>query len=123
VTLDGNPARFTWSVTADDLGSLSAATEVAAYRIVLEAVTNAARHSGGHACAVRLQREEGRLRVRIEDDGAGLAEDRPPGVGLSSMRERAEELGGTCAVTSDGRGTVVEALLPLDVRNRPVEEP
>jgi two-component system, NarL family, sensor kinase len=103
-----------WSVEAEqEVEPLPAAVEVAAYRIALEAVTNAVRHSGGSACAVTLGRQDGQLRVRIEDDGVGLADGRPAGVGLSSMRERAEEIGGTCTVTSDGRGTVVEALLPL----------
>jgi two-component system, NarL family, sensor kinase len=80
---------------------------------VLEAVTNAVRHSGARACTVTLAREEGDLLVRVRDDGGGLAEDRRAGVGLESMRERAEELGGTCLVTSDGAGTRVEARLPL----------
>jgi two-component system NarL family sensor kinase len=103
-----------WKVEAEDnVEPLPAAVEVAAYRIALEAVTNAVRHSGARACTVTLRREDGRLRVRIEDDGVGMAESLTSGVGLSSMRERAEELGGACSVTHDGRGTVVEALLPL----------
>jgi signal transduction histidine kinase len=103
-----------WAVEADaDVEPLPAAVEVAAYRIALEAVTNAVRHSGARACTVVLRREDGQLRVRVEDDGQGLAATRPAGVGLVSMRERAEELGGTCTVTSTEQGTVVEALLPL----------
>jgi signal transduction histidine kinase len=103
-----------WKVEAGEgVEPLPAAVEVAAYRIALEAVTNAVRHSRAHACTVTLRREDGHLRVCIADDGVGLADGRPAGVGLFSMRERAEELGGTCAVTSDGHGTVVEARLPL----------
>lgn len=103
-----------WRVEVEgDVEPLPAAVEVAAYRIVLEAVTNATRHSGARVCTVTLRRECGRLRVRVQDDGAGMAEGRPAGVGLSSMGERAEELGGTCTITTDARGTLVEALLPL----------
>jgi signal transduction histidine kinase len=52
--------------------------------------------------------------VRIEDDGIGLPERARAGVGTSSMRERAAELGGTCAVTSPAaRGTLVEARFPI----------
>ncbi|WP_243059365.1 sensor histidine kinase [Nocardioides sp. SR21] len=102
-----------WRVEAEEVEPLPAAVEVAAYRIVLEAVTNAVRHSHARECVVTLRRDDAQLRVRIGDDGVGMAEGRPAGVGLSSMRERAEELGGTCTVASDGRGTVVEALLPL----------
>ena len=110
------PLRVPWSVEADeDLEPLPAAVEVAAYRIVVEAVTNVQRHSGADRCQVRLARAHGELHVEVADDGTGLAEDRRAGVGLSSMRERAEELGGTFEVGpgADG-GTVVRARLPLD---------
>ena len=103
-----------WAVEADDdVEPLPAAVEVAAYRIALEAVTNAVRHSHARACTVALRRQDGHLHVRVEDDGQGLAATRPAGVGLVSMRERAEELGGTCTVTSTEGGTVVDVLLPL----------
>jgi len=116
--LAGGEDATTWTVEAtDDLEPLPAAVEVAAYRIVLEAVTNAVRHSGARACTVALARDGETLLVRVRDDGAGLADDHRVGVGLESMRERAEELGGTCVVTSDGTGTVVEARLPLSGRD------
>ena len=83
--------------------------------VVREAVTNVVRHSGAERCTVTLTREDGELRVEVADTGSGLAPDRRPGVGLSSMRERAEELGGTFEVVArpDG-GTVVRVALPLD---------
>ncbi|NUS41542.1 MAG: two-component sensor histidine kinase, partial [Terrabacter sp.] len=66
-------------------------------------------------CVVRLARTDGELRIDVTDTGSGLAEDRRPGVGLSSMRERAEELGGSFeAGDRPGGGTVVEVRLPLD---------
>ena len=105
---------MTWSVEADDLGPLRAATEVAAYWIVVEAVTNAARHSGSPDCTVTLRRDRSALCVRVCDRGIGIGDAPRPGIGLSSMRERAEELGGTCTLTSSAAtGTVVEARLPL----------
>ncbi|WP_299924736.1 sensor histidine kinase [uncultured Nocardioides sp.] len=105
-----------WTVEAeDDIEPLTAAVEVAAYRIVVEAVTNAQRHSGADRCVVRLSRDAGDLRIEVSDTGSGLAADRRPGVGLSSMRERAEELGGTFEVDDrPGGGTVVRVGLPLD---------
>ncbi|NPC43259.1 sensor histidine kinase [Nocardioides sp. zg-1230] len=104
-----------WTVeAADDIEPLPAAVEVAAYRIVVEAVTNAQRHSGADRCVVRLSRDAGDLRIEVSDTGSGLAADRRPGVGLSSMRERAEELGGTFeAGDRPGGGTVVRVRLPL----------
>ena len=54
------------------------------------------------------------LRVEVTDDGRGMAEDRTAGVGLHSMRERAEEVGSSCVVESPpARGTSVRTLLPL----------
>jgi signal transduction histidine kinase len=112
-----------WTVDAEgDLEPLPAAVEVAAYRIVLEAVTNAGRHSGARACAVTLRRTPDCLRIRVRDTGTGLVPATTPGVGLSSMRERAEEVGGTWTLTSDrGSGTVVEVRLPLGASAPPVE--
>jgi two-component system, NarL family, sensor kinase len=107
-------ARMTWTVEAGDLGELPAAVEVAAYRIVLEAVTNALRHSGAPTCRVLLRRDGTTLVVEVRDTGRGLAAERGGGVGLTSMRQRAEELGGSCTVSSSSEGTRVEARLPLD---------
>jgi signal transduction histidine kinase len=97
-----------------DLAALPAAVEVAALRITLEAVTNVVRHAGARRCAVVLTADDRRLTVVVEDDGAGLPAKVVPGVGLASMRERAEEVGGTLAVAPrpDG-GTRVRAELPL----------
>jgi signal transduction histidine kinase len=102
------------------LPPLPAATEVAAYRIAQEAVTNAVRHAGPTAVGVRVRvgTEEGRsLTLVVEDDGCGrgTAPNLPGGGnGLGTMREWAEELGGALAVgLRSGGGTVVRASLPL----------
>ena len=99
-----------------DLPSLPAAVEVASYRIVQEAITNVARHAHAKTCRIRLSvdRGAGMLELEVRDDGLGMPKNRVAGVGLSSMRERAEELGGTCDVEPDpGGGTRVLARLPL----------
>ena len=87
----------------------------AAYRIVLEALTNVERHAHAHTCLVRLELPEaGVLCLDITDDGGGLPEHSGGGVGMTSMRERAAELGGECKITSDPtRGTRVWVRLPL----------
>jgi len=96
----------------EDLDQLPAAVEVAAYRIAVEAVTNAVRHAGAKRCDVRISRDNA-LVVEVADDGVGLPPDHREGVGLVSMRERAEELGGTfSAVAANGSGTRIRAELP-----------
>lgn len=106
----------------DDLGELPAGVEVAAYRIVSEALANVVRHAEASSALVTLAREAGAggngvLRVEVRDDGRGIAPDATAGVGMLSLRERVGELGGTCEVTCprDG-GTCVRALLPLAPR-------
>jgi two-component system NarL family sensor kinase len=100
-------------VCAENLPPLGAAVEVAAYRIVVEAMTNVLRHSGASNCRVRLSAGDA-LEVAVEDDGRGIDVEGPIGVGLESMRNRAEELGGRVEV---GRrhegGTLLFAALPL----------
>jgi two-component system, NarL family, sensor kinase len=103
-----------------DLPELPAAVEVAAYHIAAEAVANALRHSRGHRLTVELSQVQGHLLLRVADDGVGLADDRPAGVGLASMRQRAEELGGSCLVgPADGAGTLVMTRLPLPGNEAP----
>jgi signal transduction histidine kinase len=105
-----------WSVSAGDVEPLPAAVEVAAYRIVLEAVNNAAKHSAASHCRVELTRADGNLVIRVSDNGRGFPEKAGVGVGLGSMRERAEELGGTFELSSErNRGTTIVIQLPLPV--------
>lgn len=103
-----------WAIEAEDVEPLPAAVEVAAYRIVIEAVNNAAKHAHATSCHVSLARRDGNLEILISDDGAGLPDDASPGVGLGSMRERAEELGGTFTLSSDASaGTTITVRLPI----------
>ena len=97
----------------DHLPALPAAVEVAAYRISQEALANVARHAQAHICRIHLWLDDA-LHLLITDDGIGLPEKHRSGVGLLSMRERAEELGGSCSIESTGSlGTCVSALLPF----------
>jgi signal transduction histidine kinase len=104
------------AVDVEVLPPLPAAVEVAAYRIVTEAVTNVVRHAGASRCDVRIAVEEDALVLEISDDGDGGVL-RDGGNGLQTMRERAEELTGQLRITS-GNGTVVSCRLPLP---RPTE--
>jgi signal transduction histidine kinase len=102
--------------TPPSLPELPAAVEVAAYRITMEAITNVIKHAEAHNCTVRLTVTEkpAQLRLEIQDDGKGLPMPVTSGIGLQSMRERAEELGGTFAIIeADSSGTRVEVSLPL----------
>jgi signal transduction histidine kinase len=105
-------------VDVADPGELPAAVEVAAYRIVGEAVTNAVRHAGARDVRVTLRRTPGSVEIRVVDDGSGLREGAAPGLGLASMRARAEELGGALDVSSDGAGTTLRAALPVAAGDR-----
>ena len=96
------------------LPEIPAAVEVAAYRIGAEALANVVHHAAAQRATVTLALEDDALSIEIADDGCGLPAEPRAGVGLSSMRERAEELGGTLdhGATADG-GTRVCARLPL----------
>jgi signal transduction histidine kinase len=104
---------LTVSLDAGTLSPLPAAVEVAAYRIVQEALANVVRHANAKQCRVALHIEREHLRLEIKDDGRGLPVKVEAGVGLTSMRERAEELGGDLALTANRPGTTVTARLPL----------
>jgi signal transduction histidine kinase len=86
----------------------------AAYGIVAEAVMNVARHADASGCSVEVVAAADELRIEVEDDGTGMRPDAVPGVGTRSMRERAEEQGGTFEVgPAPAGGTRITAVLPL----------
>lgn len=94
--------------------------ETACYRIVEEALANAARHADAGTASVRVAEEDGALRIRVSDDGIGFdastigLRDSGAGLGLLAMEERARSLGGELDLASEpGGGTVVEARLPV----------
>jgi signal transduction histidine kinase len=89
--------------------------ESAIYRIVQEALTNAAKHSGARNATIRVSASAGAVELTVGDDGSGFDVDAPAsGYGLVGMRERATLLGGRVDVASaPGRGTTVRAVLPV----------
>jgi two-component system, NarL family, sensor kinase len=98
----------------EELPRLPAAVEVAVYLIAAEALHNVARHAGTGDVEVELRSEGDDVLLVVRDGGPGVGEGRPPGIGLTTMRERADELGGAVVVTSaPGCGTTVTARLPL----------
>ncbi|MFE9168965.1 sensor histidine kinase [Streptomyces kebangsaanensis] len=106
----GSPLRVT--IEAGELPDLPAAVEVAAYRTAVEAITNAVRHSDGRQCRVHLDASVRELVLRVDDDGTS-AGPWPPGVGVTAMRERAAELGGSCQAGPSPGGGAVTARFPL----------
>lgn len=100
----------------DPMPTLPAAVEVAAFRIASEAMTNVARHAGATACRVAIE-VNGNVELDVADNGRGAEPGTVPGVGWTSMRERAAELGGSCTHRSRPEGGLaVHAVLPLDAR-------
>jgi signal transduction histidine kinase len=96
-------------------GELSTRLQIAVYHVAAEALMNAYRHAHATSVHIRVQAPSGGpLTLEVVDDGRGLGHDRSAGVGLTSMRERADELGGTLRVEprADGLGTRVRMELP-----------
>lgn len=94
--------------------SAAPAVEVALHRIAAEALANVVRHSGARRVALRV-RDGRHVELEVSDDGAGLGAATTTagsGLGLASMRQRAEEVGGTLEVLTSDSGTTVHALLP-----------
>ncbi|HEX3931996.1 MAG TPA: histidine kinase [Nocardioides sp.] len=110
-TDDGRSMRVSVEVP-DALPELPAAVETAAYRIATEALANAARHSGADEADLCIGVDDGRLSVAVRDPGLH-GQPWTPGVGISSMRERAAEVGGAVTVLGGEQGFAVHALLPL----------
>jgi signal transduction histidine kinase len=105
-----------------EIGRLAPNVEISIFRIVQECLTNVYRHSGSKTASINISlSQEKLLSVQVSDEGRGIpSEDRismslgtNQGVGLSGMRERVRELGGTLEVQSDENGTTVTATLPL----------
>jgi two-component system, NarL family, sensor kinase len=108
---DGSSLRVT--VESGDLPVLPAAVEHAAYRIATEALTNIVRHSQASSAAIRLCAEHGSLRCEVLDDGGSDGLWRP-GVGITGMRERVAQLGGTCEIGPGPQGGHVCVTFPLE---------
>jgi two-component sensor histidine kinase len=119
----GSGVQISLSVP-EELPPLSAATEVAAFRIVEEALTNVVRHAQAQHCQICLElTDTAELMITITDTGKGLPQTSQASVGMHSMRERAEELGGSWTVqTLPTGGTRVRVSLPLSKEELSVKE-
>lgn len=114
-TLQTEELRYVLDFPAG-LPPLPAAVEVAAYRIVIEAVTNVQRHANAAHCMVRIHPDKQYLCLEIIDDGCGIDAGQGAGVGLTAMRERTAELGGRFSIQqSAAGGTQIQASLPTYV--------
>jgi signal transduction histidine kinase len=95
------------------LAGVDSALATAAYRTVAEALTNALRHADAQACTVDVRDAGDHILVQVSDDGLGIPANRPAGVGLGSLRDRAKGLGGRLDIESrPGGGTTLRARLP-----------
>jgi signal transduction histidine kinase len=100
-------------------GRLPEPVEVAAYYVVSETLTNAAKHARASVVEVSAVLADGRLRVCVNDDGVGGA-DPTRGSGLVGLKDRVEAIGGTLALDSPpGHGTTVRCVLPLTAGHAP----
>lgn len=105
----------------DELDGISAAAEVATYAIAAEAVANAVRHSAASMIRLDVERYDDRLLLQVSDNGRGMPARVQPGVGLTSMRQRAAEVGGRVDHRrADGGGTVVTLALTTPVAQETV---
>jgi signal transduction histidine kinase len=112
----GRRGTFQLQADCDGINGLPAAVEIAAYIIATEAMTNVARHARASSCTVAVS-QNSRLHIEVVDDGVGIGPAPRSGVGLHSMHERTDELGGALVIESVvPRGTRVAASLPLDLR-------
>jgi signal transduction histidine kinase len=108
-----SPTQVYFRSDSGALADLPAAVEAAVYRLVQEGVNNVLRHAQAQTCTVECQRSQGWLTLKICDDGRGIPANALGGVGLRSMRERAEELGGSFTIAPvQPAGTILTALLP-----------
>lgn len=101
--------------TAEATSALTTAVQSSLFRIIQEGLTNCAKHAKAGSVTIRLSTDDDRVTLLIADDGAGFDPDRPgrTGLGLLTMRERAEFGGGSFTLESNpGRGTRIKVLVP-----------
>lgn len=96
-----------------DMERLPQEMEMALFRIVQESLTNIHRHSTSRTAIIRLARSRSEITLEVSDQGIGMRDDATPGVGIASMRERAQQLGGRLEIGSQNGGTRLKAVLPL----------
>ncbi|MFI5427908.1 sensor histidine kinase [Aeromicrobium sp. UC242_57] len=100
-------------IDAPQADGIDTRRQIAIYHIAAEAVFNAFRHSGARECVVCVLHESsGQVVLTVSDDGRGLSAQDQPGIGMTSMKERATELGGELTVSDSENGTTIKVVLP-----------
>jgi signal transduction histidine kinase len=108
-----------WSIQLDGAPAMSARRMLQVLRIIQESISNAVRHAGAREIIVAARYlGEAVYHIKVEDDGAGIADDVSPGRGLSNMRRRARDLGGSLDVRRRANGRGTEVILSFE--DRPV---
>jgi signal transduction histidine kinase len=108
------PSLRVETALSPDLATLSKRVEVAAYRIVAEALTNVVRHAQATHAEITVRQDDDCLLVEVTDDGAGVPLDAGKhGMGMRFMAQRAREIDGEFSYRSSSDGTTVQAVLPL----------
>jgi len=102
---------------SEAVGRLSPETETTIYRVVQEALHNVAKHAQAHTVSIRMGRDNGNVRLLVEDDGVGISQknssSRGHSFGLAGIKERVGMLGGSVRVISArGKGTRIEVSVP-----------
>lgn len=121
---DGFSQRSKIEVDLDcprDFGRLPRDVETAIFRLVQECLTNIHRHSGSATATIHLQHHGDQVIVSVQDSGKGIPADKlddmalpgTAGIGITGMRERVRQLGGTLAINSNSHGTKIAARIPL----------
>jgi signal transduction histidine kinase len=98
--------------------SIDSEVAITLYRIIQEALTNVARHSGASKVHINMSEEDGHLLLLVNDNGIGITEEmeeKPTSLGILGMKERMHHLGGTIKITGkQGQGTTVRVLVPIE---------
>jgi signal transduction histidine kinase len=121
---DGFSKRSKIDVDLDcptDFGRLPREVETAIFRLIQECLTNIHRHSGSATATIHLQHESDELVVSVQDNGKGIPTEKldemtlpgTAGIGITGMRERVRQLGGTLAIDSNHNGTKIAARIPV----------
>jgi signal transduction histidine kinase len=98
---------------SSDIRRLAPESETALFRIVQECLTNIHRHSASNTATVCLARSQSHISLEVKDAGSGMHCHVTPGVDIASMRERAQQLGGSLEIVSQNGGTKIKAFIPL----------